>query len=97
MNKMIERVARAMQKRAAEPVGNIPSLEPVLVGSLGDTWAVLAEAAIAEMREPTDEMIEAYYNTDRDFSTGPSRDRWRAMIDAATGEAKDTFEQREKP
>lgn len=40
-------VARAMKARASQPVANLKSLEPVLVGSLGDAWPYLARAAIS--------------------------------------------------
>jgi hypothetical protein len=46
----VEAVARAMKSFAAQPLGNLESLEPVLVGSLGDAWPHLARAAIAASR-----------------------------------------------
>lgn len=48
MNEELVRMcAAAMKKRAAEPLHNIPSLEPVLVGSLGDAWPYLARACLS--------------------------------------------------
>lgn len=44
---MVGPVARAMKQFAAQPLGNLESLEPVMVGSLGDAWKYLARAAIA--------------------------------------------------
>ena len=73
---MVERVAKAMQQRAKQPMFNIDSLEPVLVGSLGDAWLYLAGAAIREMREPTRDMELAVEDNDI-YAT------WTAMIDAA--------------
>lgn len=46
-SEMVTAMALAMKKRAAEPLANIPSLEPVLVGSLGDAWPYLARDALS--------------------------------------------------
>lgn len=77
MSEMIDRLAKAMQQRAREPLGNIESLEPVLVGSLGDAWSCLARAAIAAMREPTAKMEEA----------GDELDDWGVPSDPGRGNA----------
>lgn len=77
MTEMVERVARAMKKRASQPLANIPSLEPVLVGSLSDAWDCLAEAAIAAMREPADAMMDVGQRLDRN-----AYEIYVAMIDA---------------
>jgi hypothetical protein len=66
MNEMVERVARAMRKRAALPVANLESLEPVLVGSLGDAWFYLARAAIEAMG------VEHPNSTGMDIDTSPT-------------------------
>lgn len=81
---MREKMARAMQKRAKQPLGNIKSLEPVLVGSLGDAWEVLADAALDALMEPTEVMERA---EDESGAFVPSieaiRAGWQAMIRAA--------------
>ena len=91
MSEVVERVARAMQQRAKQPVGNIESLEPVLVGSLGDAWPYLARAAIHAVRDPTDEMIAKamapyLYGNDEAMNKAfreTIRSYWQAMIDEA--------------
>lgn len=75
---MVKRVANAMRAMAARPLKNLSSLDPVLVGSLGDAWEDIAYAAIAAMREPTEQMLDAGRN-DREEDRGS----WRAMIDEA--------------
>lgn len=80
MSEMIERVAKAMEKFASQPLYNLPSLEPVLVGSLGDVWEYLARAAVEAMREPTEEMIHAGVWGSALRTMGKS---YTAMIDAA--------------
>ena len=80
---MIERVARAMKERATQPLANIPTLEPVLVGSLGDAWLYLAKAAIAAMREPTEAMLGAATRLAPTWDDDVSRAKWQAMIDEA--------------
>lgn len=81
MSEMVERVARAMKLRASQPVENLKSLEPVLVGSLGDAWPYLARAAIEAMREPTEGMCKAHWQTCE--VGGGNAAAWRAMIDEA--------------
>lgn len=89
MSEMVERVAKAMQQRAKEPVGNIESLERVLVGSLGDAWPYLARAALEAMRNPSDEICTAGIETgavdNDDFYIKPDdiRKVVNAMISAA--------------
>ena len=51
MDSLIEIMAKAMKKRATEPLYNIKSLEPVLVGSLGDAWPYLIEAGLTALSE----------------------------------------------
>lgn len=95
MSEMVERMVRAMQQRAKEPLGNIETLEPVSVGSLGDAWPYLARAAIEAIREPTSEMLSAATDieierpgndeTNSTFELWPKEADgvWRAMVDAA--------------
>jgi len=61
-------LARAMQERAKEPLMNLPSLERVLVGSLGDAWPYLADAVLSAIDsmgyavvpvKPTEVMVDA--------------------------------------
>ncbi len=85
---MVERVARAMKERASQPLANIPSLEPVLTGSLGDAWKVLAIAAIEAMRTPTEAMVNSalkYGDSEGNGSVSSfvAEDTWSSMIDAA--------------
>ena len=81
MSEMGKRVALAMQEFASQPLANLDSLEPVLVGSLGDAWVHLARAAIGAMREPTSRMLYVGYNT------GTIGNAWPAMIDEALKES----------
>lgn len=87
---MVERVAAAMKKRASEPVANLPHVNNVLVGSLGDVWAYLAAAAIEATREPTEAMIAAgecvvdNHDDPRDrLKFCAVAELWQAMNDAA--------------
>jgi hypothetical protein len=89
VSEMIERVAAAMKAMCAQPLCNLSSLEPVLVGGLGDAWPYIARAAIAAMREPSNAMVSAAEAHDDGYS-GPSsagpadaETHWKAMIDAA--------------
>lgn len=68
MADLVAVLARAMKERAAQPLGNIPSLEPVLVGSLGDAREVLVRAMLTALEsagyravpvEMTQQMFEA--------------------------------------
>ena len=88
---VVKIVAQAMELRAAQPVGNISSLEPVMVGSLGVGWEYLARAAIVALREPSEAMTDAA----RDWSikkygkavgSDGSTGCWQSMIDAALSE-----------
>jgi len=64
MSEMVERVARSIDEQM----------------SLDDNMPCdIARAAIAAMREPTQEMIDAYRATPHNSSP---QDRYRAMIDA---------------
>ena len=66
MSTMVERVAQALQQE----MGTVP---------FGETAAfALAHAAIAAMREPTEEMIDAWIR-----APGAIKGGWQAMIDAA--------------
>ena len=94
MSEMEKRVALAMKEFASQPLANLDSLEPVLVGSLGDAWVHLARAAIGAMREPTDEMCEAgaaychdNYQKGRAKQQTTAPDIWQAMIDEALKES----------
>jgi hypothetical protein len=81
---MVERVAAAMRERSKQPLGNIESLEPVLVGSLGDAWFYLARAAIEAIREPTAEMLLADNLTfSENKYAGECTDIWWPMVDEA--------------
>jgi len=68
MSTMVERVAQALQQE----MGTAPSAEP-------PSSFALARAAIAAMREPTGEMIDAWSRA----SGAPIKGGWQAMIDAA--------------
>ncbi len=92
MSEMVERVARAMEKRASQPLANLESLEDVLVGSLGDAWWYLAYAAIAAMHEPTEAMLEPASellldgHIEIEAAEANARGIWRAMIRGALGD-----------
>jgi hypothetical protein len=64
MNTMVKRVAQALQQK-------IPFDEAAVSFAL-------ARAAIAAMREPTEEMIDAWVR-----APGAIKEGWQAMIDAA--------------
>jgi hypothetical protein len=51
-----------------------------------DFWMRIARAAIAAMRDPTDEMWKAAYDLCTDYDGIPFDDGYTAMIDAALGE-----------
>jgi hypothetical protein len=81
---MVERVARAIWETRE---GRFPPRVQQRFGE-GEPWthaATMAEAraAIAAMREPTDEQRNAYY---RMRGTVMMDAEWNAMIDAALGE-----------
>ena len=67
MSSMIERVAQALQQE----MGAASSDEPA-------SSFALARAAIAAMREPTEEMIDAWAR-----APGAIKGGWQGMIDAA--------------
>ena len=67
MSTMLKRVAQALQQER----GTAPFAEPA-------SSFALARAAIAAMREPTDEMIDAWIG-----APGAITEGWQAMIDAA--------------
>lgn len=50
-DEIVKIMTQAMKKRAAQPLANIESLEPVLVGSLGDAWPYLVRAALTALEE----------------------------------------------
>ena len=66
MNSMVERVAQALQQE----MGTAPFDETAAIA--------LARAAIAAMREPTEEMIDAWIR-----APGAIKGGWQGMIDAA--------------
>jgi hypothetical protein len=67
MSTMIERVAQALQQEMATGTFDKPP-----------TSFALARAAIAAMREPTEEMIDAWIS-----APGAIKGGWQGMIDAA--------------
>jgi hypothetical protein len=67
MSTMLKRVAQALQQE----METAPFDEP-------PSSFALARAAIAAMREPTDEMIDAWIG-----APGAIKEGWKAMIDAA--------------
>lgn len=75
---MLEQVARAIAKD-----------QHGTADAVGELERQTARAAIAAMREPTDEMVAAADKLEKDlgpFGT-PKNWRWQAMIDAALSEA----------
>ena len=70
MSTMVKRVAQALQQE----MGTAPLDEP-------PSSFALARTAIAAMREPTEEMIDAWIRAPGAIKAG-----WQAMIDAALGE-----------
>ena len=66
MSTMVERVARALQQE----MGTAPFDETTAIA--------LAHAAIAAMREPTEEMIDGWIR-----APGAIKGGWQGMIDAA--------------
>jgi hypothetical protein len=77
-NEMIERVARAMHKAIDDDtyVGDFEDGDVTVDGSVN--FMALARAALEEMRQPTEAMIEAGYG----YPDAWSR-HWEPMIDAA--------------
>ena len=67
----------------AERVGQAIADEVIKRESINaDEWPIIARAAIAAMREPTERMVEAGESADS-VGMGAPRDVWPAMIDAA--------------
>jgi L-cysteine desulfidase len=73
MSTMVKRVAQALQQEMA---GTAPFDEAASLA--------LAHAAIAAMREPTEEMIDAWIG-----APGAIKGGWQAMIDCALRETDD--------
>ena len=67
MSTMVERVAQALQQEMATAAFDEPA-----------SSFALARAAIAAMREPTKEMLDAWIS-----APGAIKGGWQAMIDAA--------------
>ena len=67
MSTMVERVAQALEQEMATATFDEPP-----------TSFALARTAIAAMREPTEEMIDAWIRAPGAIKAG-----WQAMIDAA--------------
>ena len=78
MTDMIERVARAVKDCEAFPLGDMREyLSP-------KDAITIARAAIAAMREPTDEMLDAATRSEGDGNLETdARNTYCAMIDAA--------------
>jgi len=72
MSTMVKRVAQALQQE----MGNAPFDETAAFA--------LAHAAIAAMREPTQEMLDAWIR-----APGAIKEGWQAMIDCALRETDD--------
>ncbi len=102
-SEIIKRVAKAIDAMPEPNWGNIQSIMPGVHTYVQDpTEASLARAraAIAAMREPTDEMIEAGYETSC-IDAGPISARgadgaaayiWQAMVDAALADPEESVE-----
>jgi hypothetical protein len=73
MSTMVKRVAEARQQE----MGTVPFDEPA-------SSFALARAAIAAMREPTEEMLDAWVRAPGTIKAG-----WQAMIDCALRETDD--------
>lgn len=86
-SEMIERVARAIFATGDD----IPEADFVY-HSFEDSrtsWEALARAAIAAMREPTEEQYDALCATDKMWRELTSRIVWQTYIDAALGGSED--------
>ena len=85
MSTMIERVARVIRRNELEPTYVGPSYQ--LESIIDLTWQSalpIARAAIAAMREPTEEMLNAWIR-----APGAIKGGWQAMIDCASRETDD--------
>jgi hypothetical protein len=76
MSEMVERVAKSLWAETRPPYLKWDEAFPVIL----DSYRHQARAAIAAMREPTEEMLVA---ASREVV---SEAKWRAMIDAALNE-----------
>ncbi|MEJ0096075.1 MAG: hypothetical protein WDN46_22485 [Methylocella sp.] len=85
MNKMVERVARALcRKDGVDPdAPRYNMLDGAISGKQWEDYADDALAAIDAMSEPTDEMITAGYEALASVSYTSPNIVWRAMIDRA--------------
>lgn len=82
MRQMVDRIARVIYLSFYAPRA------PQIVfddcpGFVQDEWRNIARAAIAEMREPTDEMVQAGIVEDPACVEIDAQRMWQAMIDEA--------------
>ena len=80
---MVERVARAICLAHAIDSGYSRGCAEASVDVEWKAWVVEARAAIAAMREPTEEMVDAGWQTSDDVVWMALKEAWPAMIDAA--------------
>ena len=84
---MIERVAqRLFQNMAASDNSAWETADPMITRACMS----YARAAIAAMREPTEEMYQGVCALNKRWQDSNSAEIWQAMIDAALGLHKDT-------
>ena len=79
MSEMVDRVAKAMYDAMIARM-NVKSFGwEAEDNHLRDDWRAVARVAIAEMREPTEEMTDVISHDEYDWGAN----NWRAMIDSA--------------
>jgi hypothetical protein len=79
---MVERVAKEIEIAFVEKTAHHPIAK--LLPRMGWIWPILARAALAAMREPTEAMIKASSPFACDYHMAD--EVWEAMIDAALAE-----------
>ena len=87
MDEMIERVARAMFAAQWDAQDRPEEFDLNSEGFKAIYWAA-ARAAVAAMREPTDDMVRAAHLKAEGMTSAGFADVWRAMIDVVLDDGR---------
>lgn len=85
MKAITERGLWRDERSASQPVANLPHLDNVLVGSLGDAWPYLARAAVEALKNPPDAALDAMNPSNR-YASLVIPEAWNDAIDAILSE-----------
>lgn len=78
-----EKLCRAFALEAAKGMGGGPITEETidqLMEEYGDFYGAVVDAILAELMEPSEEMLDAAHNTFDDEATAPVEIAYKAMI-----------------